>query len=196
VVSNVVENLGEGVTLDTYANIGHTRNAGLELTAGGDITRTLSYSAGGDVAWNQISTADNGVEAPRAAGAMFGHMKLNWTATPMDFVQLSVYAQGRQIDAQGSRASWAIINLGYRHQFSDRLAAELTLQDPFNEFRWRSFIETPTLTDENSNNFDVRSLQIGLTYQLGAVRKQPQPKDFDFGGAGGGSAGGGAAVPQ
>ncbi len=193
VVSNLVENLGQGVTLDTYANIGHTRNAGLEVTAGGEITRTLSYSAGGDVAWNQIATADNGVEAPRAAAAMFGHMKLNWTATPKDFVQLSVYAQGRQIEAQGSRSSYAIVNLGYRHQLNDRLAAELTLQDPFNEFRWRSFIETPTLTDENTNDFHLRSLQIGLTYQLGAVRKQPQPKDFDFGGAG---AGGGAPVPQ
>jgi len=191
VVSDVVENLGQGVTLDTFANIGHTRNAGLELTAGGEITRTLSYSAGGDVAWNQIATADNGVEAPRAAAAMFGHMKLNWTATPKDFVQVSVYAQGRQIDAQGSRASWALINLGYRHQLNDRLAAELTLQDPLDEYRSRSFVETPTLTDETSNNFDVRSLQIGLTYQLGAVRKQPQPKDFDFGGAGGG-----AGVPQ
>jgi outer membrane receptor protein involved in Fe transport len=192
VVSDVVENLGQGVTLDTFANISHTRNAGLELTAGGELTRTLSYSAGGDAAWNQISTADDGVEAPRAAAAMFGHVKLNWTATPKDFVQLSVYAQGRQIDAQGSRASWALINLGYRHQLSDRLAAELTLQDPFDEYRSRSFVETPTLTDETSNNFDVRSLQIGLTYQLGAVRKQPQPKDFDFGGG----AGGGAAVPQ
>ncbi|HEY1751835.1 MAG TPA: TonB-dependent receptor [Caulobacteraceae bacterium] len=197
VVEDVVENLGQGVTLNSTANLGHTRNAGLELTAGGHITKTLSYSAGGDVSWNQISAVSNSFEAPRSGAAMFGHAKLNWTATPADFVQLAFYAHGRQINGQGSQASSNSLSLGYRHKFSDRLAAEVIVQDPFDDHRFKTFIDTPTLSETTVNDFHVRSIQIGLTYQLGAVRKQPQPKDFDFsGGAGGGGAGGGDAAPH
>jgi len=184
VVSNVVENLGQGVTLNSYANVGHTRNAGLELTAGGQITKTLSYNAGGDVSWNQIATAATGIEDSQSATAMFGHAKLNWTASPNDFVQLSFYAHGRQITAQGSQASWEVLGLGYRHKFSDRLAAEVIAQDPFDEYRARTLIDTPTLREVTNNNFHIRSIQLGLTYQLGVVRKQQPPKDFDFGAAG------------
>jgi outer membrane receptor protein involved in Fe transport len=196
VVSNVLENLGEGVTLNSYANVGHTRNAGLELTAGGQITRTLSYSAGGDASWNQIVTSDTGIEDSQAAALLFGHVKMNWTATPNDFVQLSLDARGRQITAQGSTASWEYLAVGYRHRFSDRLAVELLARDPFDAYREREIIDTPTLREVNDTNSHVRSIQLGFTYQLGSVRKAPQPKDFDFGGGGGGGAGGGPSVPE
>jgi outer membrane receptor protein involved in Fe transport len=188
VVSNVVENLGQGVTLNSYANVGHTRNAGLELTAGGQITKTLSYNAGGDVSWNQIATAATGIEDSQSAAAIFGHMKMNWTATPNDFVQLSFYAHGRQITAQGSLTSWEVFDLGFRHKFNDRLAVEVVAQDPFDEYHSRSTIDTPTLREVTNNNYHYRSIQLGFTYQLGSVRKQQPPKDFDFGGAGGGDA--------
>jgi outer membrane receptor protein involved in Fe transport len=195
VVSSVVENLGEGVTLYSYANIGHTRNAGLEITAGGQITKALSFNAGGDVSWNQISTADTGIEDSQAAAAMFGHLKMNWTVTPNDFAQVSVYAHGRQITAQGSTESYEALGLGYRHKFNDRLALELVAQDPFDELRFRSFIDTPTLREVTDSNLHYRYLQLGFTYQLGAVRRQPQPKDFDFGGDQG-AAGAGGAIPH
>ena len=197
VVESVVENLGQGVTLNSYANVGHTRNVGLELSAGGQITRSLTYDAGGDLAWDQISTPANGFQGPKAAGVMFGHAKLNWMATPSDFVQLAFYARGRQINSQGSQGSWETLSLGYRHKFNDRLAAEVIVQDPFGEFHWRTFIDTPTLGEATSNDFHLRSIQIGLTYELGVVRKQPQAKDFDFegGGPGGGGAPGGG-VPH
>lgn len=197
VVSSVVENLGGGATLTTFANVGHTRNAGLELTAGGQITKTLSYNAGGDISWNQIATSDSGAELSQAAAAMFGHLKFNWNPTPKDFFQLSLYARGRQITAQGSQASYEVFGFGYRRQLNTRLAAEVIAQDPFDEFRWRSFIDTPTLREVTDNNFHVRSFQVGFTYQLGVVRKQQQPRDFDFGGADAGNgAGAGGAVPH
>ena len=190
VVSSVVENLGEGVTLNTFANVGHTRNAGLELTAGGQLTKSLSFNGGGDIFWSQISTADNGVEGSQAAAEMFGHLKLNWNPTTSDFVQLNLYANGRRITAQGSEPSWAEMGLGYRHKFNDRLAVELLVEDPFDEYRPRSIIDTPTLSQVSDNNYHLRSIKLGLTYQLGVVRKQPQAKDFDFEGRGGAGGGG------
>jgi outer membrane receptor protein involved in Fe transport len=197
VVSNVLENLGGGVTLNTYANVGHTRNAALEMTAGGPITKTLSFTAGGDVSWRQIATPATRIEDSQSAAAMSGHVKMNWTATPNDFVQLSLNAHGRQITAQGSVASSEFLALGYRHKFNDRLAVELIAQDPFDAYRQRDIIDTPTLREVTGNDVHLRSFQLGFTYQLGAVRKQPQPKDFDFSGGSEGAAGaGGGAVPR
>ncbi|HEY1426775.1 MAG TPA: TonB-dependent receptor [Caulobacteraceae bacterium] len=193
VVESTVENLGGGVTLNTFDNIGHTRNAGVELTAGGHVTKTLSFSASGDLAWNQIATADNGVLSPKAAADMFGHLNLKWSPTANDFVQLSLWAHGRQITGQGAQASWENLGIGYRHRFNGRLAVELVANDPFGMDHWRTIIETPTLSEVTNNNFHSRSLQIGLTYEFGTVRKQAPAKEFEFGGGGG--AGGGAA-PQ
>lgn len=196
VVESTVENLGGGVTLNTFDNIGHTRNAGMELTAGAQVTKTLSFNASGDLAWNQIATTDTGVVSPKAAGVMFGHLNLKWSPTTSDFVQLSLWAHGRQITGQGAQSSWENLGVGYRHKFNSRLAVELVANDPFGMDRWRTIIQTPTLSEVTNNNFHGRSFQIGLTYEFGAVKKQPQPKDFDFGGGGGAPAGGGGGAPN
>lgn len=177
----IVRNLGGGVLLNTTENLGHSRNAGLELVANGQLTKTLSFNASTSLFWNEINAANLGILQTRSAFLMSGRANVNWQVTKTDFVQLNAYAFGKQLTAQGYRTSFVSLNLGWRHKFDEKLAGVVTVQDPFDSSRQRSVTDTPTLKEQTYLNFHRRGVFIGLTYALGSPNKRT-PETFDFSG--------------
>jgi outer membrane receptor protein involved in Fe transport len=181
-VSPVTENLGDGVLLGTYDNIGHSRNAGAELVANGPITKTLSYSVTTDAFWNELTDPD-APNGPPHSGAVFTfEPKLKWDVTPNDFVQLNVYASTRAPTAQGYTSGYVYSDIGYRHRFSDRLSLVAQWLDPTNGLRFTTVTDTLTLKQRSDSHYLGNFLSLGLTYDLGGVPKSA-PKEIDFGGA-------------
>jgi outer membrane receptor protein involved in Fe transport len=189
VISDLQEDLGGGATLSTYANSGHSRNAGVELVANGAVGKTLTYSLTGDVFWNQITATDPALEISQSGASATAQLKLNWTPTPNDFVQLSGYASGKRLTAQGYTAPFETVNLGYRRHLTKRLFVEATLVDPFDTFGRESVVNTPALKEDMTQRFHIRALSLGFTYDLGGGGAKPAPRDFDFGSGDGGGGG-------
>ncbi len=178
-VSPITENIGDGTVLSTWANVGQSRSAGLELVANRQLFRSLSLSLTGNFYWNQIDAADEGLVAPESGGQFTSHLKVDWNATPRDFIQIAAYAYGTQRTPQGFQSPYATVNLGYRHQFGRRLAADLIVVDPFDSDRQDTVLMSPNLRQEEQQRFHARSAYLSLTYALGGAA-QKKSKDFDF----------------
>jgi len=179
-VTTVTETLGDGVFLESAANIGENRSAGGEAVISQQITKTLALKLTADAFWNQLSDADPSLAAYRSGVVVKGHGSLNWDITPNDFVQIGAYANGRQVTAQGATNGYIYLNLGYRHKFSDRLAVELLVLDPANSFRTSSVLTAPGVSQTSKVSFGYQTISLGFTYALGGPAKSG--KDFDFNG--------------
>jgi hypothetical protein len=81
---------------------------------------------------------------------------------------------------QGHQDPMTLVFLGYRHKFSDALSFVVTVQDPTDSYRQRTFIDTPLLHQHVTARGRIQAAFFGLTYSFGAAQKRPQT--FDFGG--------------
>jgi outer membrane receptor protein involved in Fe transport len=181
-VNDVTRDLGGGVFISTKENIGKSRNAGLELVANGKLTPKLSYNVNGNAFWNEIDGAGLGFgSAKRDAVTVSGRANLSWTVTDKDFVQINGLVNGKRLTPQGYMQPTAMLNLGYRHKFSDQLSGVITVQDALNSFKFKSVIDTPNLRDVLEFKPTNRGVFIGFTYAFGGGKTRDS---FDFGGGG------------
>ncbi len=170
-LTTVTEDIGGGVLLSTWENIGHAHDLGLELVANRDLTRTLSVNASVDFMRSDVDAANLGILASHSAFITSAQIGLKWKATPKDFAQLDVDASGRQLTAQGYRGGAIFTNIGWKHQFNDRLALVVTADNPFGLARRTIVINTPTLAEVDQRKFYSQAAFIGFTYALGAAPK-------------------------
>ncbi len=177
--AQVEQEIAPAVLLTTEENLGRSRDAGIELVAVRDLTRTLSVNLSTNLFWSQVDAANLGILARRSAVLWSGRLSLNWQASKADFVHLSASQGGKRLTAQGYREDLATFNLGWRHTFDTRLAGVVTLQDPFDSYRLRTVVDTPTLRDQQVQTLRIRALFVGLTYAFGVAGKRP-PEVFDF----------------
>jgi outer membrane receptor protein involved in Fe transport len=185
VLTTTTQDLGGGVLLQTSQNIGHAHDAGLELVANHDLTKTLSVNASTDLMNSDVNASNLGILTTRSAFVASGKVTLNWQATKRDYLQVSGQDTGKQLTAQGYRGGAIWSDLGWRHTFDGGLEAVLTAQDPFGMARRTIVIDTPTLIDVEQRKFRDTAVSIGLTYAFGGPSKHA-PNNFDFGGKAGG----------
>jgi outer membrane receptor protein involved in Fe transport len=182
-ISQVVEDLGGGVLLYTRANLGESRNAGLELVSNGKLTSSLSYSLSGDLYWNEIDAANLGFTARHSGYAVSGRGSLSWQATDRDLFQADAWLTGRRLTPQGYREPMGVLNLGYRRKLSEGLYAVLTVQDVLNSLKEVIVVDTPLLHDRLERRVNPTVVTLSLTYSFGGAGKKPREPAFDFGGA-------------
>ena len=181
-VNDVVRDLGGGVILQTKANIGEFQSAGLELVANGRLPGKVSYNVSGNLLWSEIDARGLGFGAGRRdTYTAFGRASLNWQATGRDFVQLQGFVNGKVLLPQGYREPAAVLNLGYRHKFSDKLSGVMTVQDLLNTTRFGSVIDTGVYRERLRGGSKNRSVFVGFTYAFGGGKARD---GFDFGGGG------------
>ncbi len=181
-VTDVVQDLGGGVFLTTRENLARSRSGGLELVANGRLTSTLTYSLNGNLFWNEIDASGLTFGRDREGTSLRASGSLNWQVTPNDFLQLSGFVRGETITPQGYMEPGGMLNLGYRHKFSDKLSFVLTAQDLFGTLGMEQVIDTPVLRERTEREFNARALYVGLTWTFGAPRRQPERFDFDTSG--------------
>jgi len=182
-VNDVTRDIGGGVFVTTRENIGKSRSAGLELVANGKLGRKVSYNVSGNLFWSEIDAASLGFgSAQRDTVTTFGRANLNWTVTDKDFVQVNAFMNGKRLTPQGYFQPTAMLNLGFRHKFSDQLSGVITAQDVLNSFRFKSVLRTPTLRDTQRFIPTNRGVFIGFTYAFGGGKARDS---FDFGQGGG-----------
>ncbi len=183
-VTDVVRDLGGGVLLTTKENLAKSRSAGVELVANARLTPKLSYTISGNGYWNEISASDLGFPDTRSGWVVSGYAALNVQATPKDLLQISGFAIGKRLTPQGYREPTGMLNMGYRHKFTDRLSGVVTVQDALNGFGDRLVIDTASLRERREQTLNLRGVYIGLTWGFGGqgapgARRSRDPA-FDF----------------
>lgn len=177
--TDVARDIGDGLLLTRPENLGARRDIGLDLSANGPIIRTLRYSAGVNL-FHQAVRAD-GIPGGEYRDAVLasGRFNLNWQPTNSDFIQLSGFWVGDTLLAQGRRDVGGMLNFGYRRTLNSSLSLNFTGRDLLNSFETRTAFDTPQFRDRSRQQIRLRSVLIGLTYNLGSAPRR-QPEQFDF----------------
>ena len=183
-VTDVVQDLGNNVFLNTRANLATAKRAGVELVANGRLSKKLTFNASGTLLWNEIDPRQSGVAAKRSGTTGTARASFTWQPTAKDFFQLNGNYSGRQLIAQGYREPGGILNLGYRRKFDDRYSLTVTAQNVLDSARQVTVIDTPLLRDRIEQSGMGPIVMLGLTINLGSQtgRRRPEPAfDFDQG---------------
>jgi hypothetical protein len=164
----------------------------VELVANGRLAKTLTYNASATVGWAEIEpTGLGGVTSTRSGTTLSGRLSLNWNPTPNDFVQVSGFMNGEQLQAQGVREATGMLNLGYRRKIDEKLSLVFSAQNVLDSFREKIRIDTPTLRERLERNFLQPQAFVGFIYNFGDTpqgnnnRRRPEPTfEFEQGGGG------------
>ena len=189
-VTEVSRDIGSGVLLTTFENLGQRRAGGLELVANGPLGKKLTYNLSSNIFWEQIEASNLGLGGERSGTSISGRANLNWTPTEKDFFQLNAFMAGRRLLPQGHAEPFGVLNLGYRRKVNDKLSLLFTAQDVLGTFEQTTVIDTPVLRDRSVRRFDSRAAFAGFVYNFskGPPRRQREP-GFEF------EAGAGPATP-
>lgn len=177
-VTDVDEDLGGGVLLTTRQNLVGSSQVGLELVTNGALTKTLSYRLSGNIFRFTIDASNLGL-GRRSALVESGKAGLDWQPSKKDLAQVSVSLAGKKLFPQGSEDPMLLVNLGYRHQLSQRLFAFLTAQDALHTYKRHAFVRTPTLIERTVDSAKTQAAFVGITYNFGGKPKEPA---FDYSG--------------
>jgi hypothetical protein len=71
--------------------------------------------------------------------------------------------------------------LGYRHKFDDNFSVVVTASDPFDTYRFRETINTPTLREHIVQRGRIQTAYVGLAWTFGSGPKRVREPGFDFG---------------
>jgi len=183
-VNDVTRDIGNGVFLTTRANLGESQSTGAEIVANGRLPWKVTYNVSGSLLYSEIDGTGLGFgSGKRSAYTASGRASLSWQATAKDVVQLSGFLNSKRLTPQGYGAPTGMLNLGYRHKFTDQLSGVVTVQDMLSTFRDKRVIDTPALKDVQRFEPKVRGVFLGFTYAFGGGRQRDP--GFDFGQGGG-----------
>ncbi|NBB52519.1 TonB-dependent receptor [Rhizobium sp. CRIBSB] len=184
-VTDVVQDLGGGVVLSTRENLGSSERMGVEFIANGKLGDQVSYNASGSIYRNDISTPGFGSQSGTTGTV---RASVNWQPTPQDFFQLNGFYIGEQVQAQGSREPFGLLNIGYRRKLNDDFSIVLTGTNILDTAEQRVRTDAATFSDRTRVRFGEPVYYIGLTYTFGGGPRRPEPA-FDFGGQAAGGPG-------
>lgn len=177
-VTDLSQDLGDGILLTTRENLVGSSQLGLELVANGPLTKTLSYKLSGNAYRFTIDATNLGF-GRRSATIESGKAGIDWQPDKKDLGQVNVSLSGRQLLPQGIVDPMLLVNLGFRHQINQRLYLFFTAQDALHTYTRHATIDTPTLIERSFDSAKTQAAFIGLTYDFGAKPKQP---GFDYAG--------------
>jgi hypothetical protein len=85
----------------------------------------------------------------------------------------------------GGREAGGMVNLGYRRKLNEQLSFNFTARDLFNTFNTTTIYETPQFRERSEQDIKLRAFYVGLTWNFGGPRRQPEQFDFSTGPTGG-----------
>ena len=174
----VTSPIGGGVFLMSPENIGSSAVTGLEVVANGTLHPTLRYNASVNAYRQEIDSGGVPGTTNNAGTGIGGRLTLNWTPTPADFLQVSTIWTGDQVLAQGDRETATLINLGYRRRINADWSFQATVRDALDQFGAFTTIQAASFTDSTRATFGGRAVYVGLTWNFGSGRRQPEQFDF------------------
>jgi outer membrane receptor protein involved in Fe transport len=178
-VTEVTQVVSADVVLITKENLAKDTAGGVEFTANGHLTRTLSYSLSGNLFHADIDATALSATGLKSTTGLNAKASLDYHPTAADTAQISFSRSDKRLTPQGYVSAIDLVNMGFRHQIHPNLSAVITVSDLFNGQVFRRFVGTPTLTDRYARAQVGRIAYIGVIYAFGAPKKS-KPNGFGY----------------
>jgi outer membrane receptor protein involved in Fe transport len=180
-ITQVEQSLGPGVIEYSFGNLGSSQAAGVELTATGKLTSTLSYNASTNIYYSQINAANLlAGESAESGYGVSGRANLNWQVRPDDMLQFNASANGKRLIAEGVLQPFYTVNLGWRHKVNDRITATVTVQDALATNHFQRVLSTPAFSEDLNIRPVFRSVFFRLDYRFGGAGKAAKQPGFEY----------------
>lgn len=182
-VTDVIENLGNGVTLATKANLPRNDAAGVEFSASGRPRRWFSYHVSGNAFYSEVDATALGTPGLRSSTGINVKAKVDFRPTARDSLQISALRTDKRLTAQGTVSAINLVNAGYRRTVSRAWSLVLTCSDLFNGQRFERDISTADLTQTYTRTVAGRITFLGFIYAFGTGKRDKAPSfEYDQGG--------------
>jgi outer membrane cobalamin receptor len=178
-VTDVSEEISDGVLLATRENLHGSTSLGLELIANGPLTKTINYRLSSNIARFTIDAANLGF-GHRSALVVSGKAGMDWQPGKRDLAQVNLSLTGKQLLPQGTVDPMLLVNLGYRHRLTQRLFGFITAQDALHTYKRHSRLTTPFLIERALDSAKTQAAFVGLSYNFGG--KSARDPAFDYSG--------------
>jgi outer membrane receptor protein involved in Fe transport len=159
---------GQDVVLTTPLNFGENRSQGIEFVFNGKPTPALTVNISGNLrrmAQTQFAVA--GQPGMISDTSLSGRTHLNYQLTPEDQLQFIVFAQGKQLWAQGYRELNWNSDFTWQRKLTPLLTMLVNINDPLNSNRSESRTDSEFLRQTSVTRVDGRIFYIGFRYELG-----------------------------
>jgi outer membrane receptor protein involved in Fe transport len=176
-VTDVSEEISDGVLLATRENLRGSTSLGLELIANGPLTKTINYRLSGNFARFIIDAVNLGF-GHRSALVVSGKAGMDWQPDKRDLAQVNMSLTGKQLLPQGVVHPMLLVNLGYRHRLTPRLFGFITAQDALHTYKRHSRLNTPRLIERSFDSAKTQAAFVDLSYDVGG--KSARDPAFDY----------------
>jgi outer membrane receptor protein involved in Fe transport len=178
-VTDVSEEISDGVLLATRENLRGSTSLGIELVANGPLTKSLNYRLSGNITRFTIDAANLGF-GRRSALVVSGKAGMDWQPGKRDLAQLNLSLTGKQLLPQGTVDPMLLVNIGYRHRLTQRLFGFITAQDALHTYKRHSSLSTLFLIERAIDSAKTQAAFVGLSYNFGG--KSARDPAFDYSG--------------
>lgn len=175
-VTTLTTALPGGVALATKENLPLSRSAGLESIAQGPLGKKFDYTVSGNFFYTQIDATALGTPGLRSTAGVNAKLSLDYRPSAWDTLQLSATRSDKRLTPQGEIAAVNQLNVGFSHQFTERLSGVLTVADLLDSQVYLRYANTPLLSDVYRRQVVGRIAYIGVSYQFGSTGKGKRSK--------------------
>jgi len=175
----VTQIVSADVVLITKENLAKDTAAGLDFSANGRLTSTLSYGVSGNLFHDQIDATALAAGGLKSTTGVNAKASLDYHPTAYDTAQISFTRSDKRLTPQGFVGAIDLVNVGFRHQIRPQLSALITVSNLFNGQVLHRFVGTPTLTDRYEREQVGQVAYVGIVYGFGASKKA-KPGGFDY----------------
>jgi outer membrane receptor protein involved in Fe transport len=169
--TDILEDLGNGFTLRTRANLPRNDSAGIEFSTSGELVPRLHYMLSGNAFYAEIDGAALGTPGLRTTTGVNAKLKLDWHVAG-GAAQLSFNRNDHRLTAQGQVGAVNVVNLGFRRPVGAQLTAVATLSDALNGQHFEIWSSTPTFQSHFIRWVHGQVLFVGLIHAFGSAGKE------------------------
>jgi len=170
-VSTFYQDLGNGVTLQTPVNSGHSRSAGSEVTIKRPVSKHWKVSVNVNLFYREVPLLSGGGEKVRGAVTYASNSSVEYDWDKGDQLQLALGVNGRQLTVQGYNDTTSHLDLTWRHNITKKLALVVNAQDMLKGMRWVSVYNTADLKSRSVNPAYDQLVRISVTRTFGGPGK-------------------------
>jgi outer membrane receptor protein involved in Fe transport len=186
IVSNFLEENGDGVIVSMPVNAGESEQRGLQALLRGPLGERWRYSVSGNVLSREFDYLSGGTLQRREEMEYDGVFQLDYrdpdqNAVGADQLQFELRFQGPRYGLQTEVEPFYMANFTYRRKLTDRLYGVFMAHDLFDSIDQITEVNTADYYERTEYQSPGTRFRIALTYQFGDGPQRP-PQDQQQGG--------------
>lgn len=160
----------DGISLNTFRNIGRTDSYGTSLFSSVNIREKLTLRASATVSTYSSEAIINGLPLSRSSVIWNGNMNGTLSLKKGFKVEAFGFYNSPRQSIQGFRAAFSMFSFGVLKEFSKRFTMGMNVSQPFaRDLKFRNQAEGPNFYFESLNAVAIRSIGVNVNYRFGKL---------------------------